>query len=113
MRIKVGQIGYMTNNDLGINKTGGHYVYVCEVKGNKVDVNVITSLEYLSGKWNTKRLNKVRKGYIYPIPKSHSTLPRWSAVSSNPKLNRNIKDIKPTKHKIKKRHRFFIGKFLK
>ena len=79
------KIGFCNNKDLGIKKAGGHYVYINSVnKNGTCNVNVITSLEDKDKKFNLKKLRHVK--YM-------------------------IKDI--GKKKIKKRHFFFIGKFLK
>ena len=117
----VGKIGYCDNRTLGIKGAdskllnGGHYVYIREVKGGKCNVNVITSLEDKNGNFNNFKLGKVKRGYLYPIPKNDIDLPRWSAVN----LDGNINDIKVSdiknvgSKKIKTRHKFFVGKFTK
>ena len=94
---------------------GGHYVYIREINGNKCNVNVITSLEYANGNYNAKKLRKVRDGKIYAIPKSDANFSRWSAIN----LDGNIKNVNISKiknigsKKIKRRHKFFVGKFTK
>lgn len=120
-KTNVGKIGYCDNKTLGIKGAdgkllnGGHYVYIREVKGGKCNVNVITSLEDKNGNFNNFKLGKVKRGYLYPIPKNDIDLPRWSAVN----LDGNINDIKVSdiknvgSKKIKTRHKFFVGKFTK
>ena len=120
-KTNVGKIGYCDNKTLGIKGAdgkilnGGHYVYIREVKGGKCNVNVITSLEDKYGNFNNFKLGKVKRGYLYPIPKNDIDLPRWSAVN----LDGNINDIKVSdiknigSKKIKTRHKFFVGKFTK
>ena len=120
-KTNVGKIGYCDNKTLGIKGAdgkilnGGHYVYIREVKGGKCNVNVITSLEDKYGNFNNFKLGKVKRGYLYPIPKNDIDLPRWSAVN----LDGNINDIKVSdiknigSKKIKTRHKFIVGKFTK
>lgn len=117
----VGKIAYCNNSDLGILDVyggpiqGGHYVYVRNVNGNKCDVNVITSLENKSAVIYPQRIDKVRKGYLYPIPKDDADFNQWSAIN----LDGNIKDVKLSalksvgQKKIKRRHKWFVGKFTK
>jgi len=78
-------------------------------------VNIITSLEDENGKFAFDKLHKVRKGYLYPIPKYDANFSRWSAIN----LDGNKKNIPLAKiigignKKFKRRHRFFVGKFTK
>lgn len=116
-----GQIGYCKNSTLGITDkhnniiSGGHYVYIREITGNKCNVNVISSLEDRTGRYKVHRIKKIRRGYLYPIPKNDATFPLWSAIN----LDGNIKDIKISdikdigKIKMKRRHKFYVGKFTK
>ncbi len=111
----VGKIGYCDNVDLGINKPKGHYVYIRKYyKNGTCDVNTITSLEDHKGNFLLSKIDHVRKGNTYSIPKYDSNFTRWSGVNKTP-----IKGIPITKIKnignrsFKKRHRFFIGKYLK
>lgn len=116
-----GKIGYCDNLTLGITDkhnnpiSGGHYVYICEINGNKCNVNVITSLEDKTGRYEFHKIKKIKRGYLYPIPKNDATLPLWSAIN----LDGNIKNVKITdiksigKIKMKRKHRFFVGKFTK
>jgi len=112
----LGKIGYCTNQTLGIgnrSNSDGHYVYIRKYANGKCYVNTITSLIRPDGKFDFKRINKVRKGYLYPIPQNHANFKRWSAIT----LSRNIKPIDVSKiknigkKKIKDRHKFFVGKF--
>lgn len=90
-------------------------MYIREKNGDKCNINVITSLEDKNGNFNNFKLGKVKRGYLYPIPKNDIDLPRWSAVN----LDGNINDIKVSdiknvgSKKIKTRHKFFVGKFTK
>lgn len=113
MKIK-NKIGYCDNRFLGINKLGGHYVYIRKVNNNGTcDVNVVTSLEDKNSRFDLKKLKQVKRGNTYAIPKYDTNFSRWSGINKIPiknvKLN-NIKDI--GKKRIKKRHKFFIGKFM-
>lgn len=114
MNIK-NKIGYIENKKIPKLKNipGGHYVYIRDVYSTKCTENTITSLEYHNGKFKNERIKNIKKGNIYPIPKKDSNFQLWSGVSFNPIKNVKIKDIKDIgKKKIKKRHRFFINKFL-
>ena len=116
MKIK-NKIGYCQNRDLRIknNADSGHYVYIRKVnKNGTCDVNVITSLEDKNHKFDFSKLKQVKKGNTYAIPKYDANFPRWSGVNKMPIRNVNIKDIQSIgKKRIKKRHNFFIGKFMK
>ena len=120
-KMNVGKIGYCDNKTLGIKGAdgkilnGGHYVYIREVKGGKCNVNVITSLEDKYGNFNNFKLGKVKRGYLYPIPKNDIDLPRWSAVNLDGNINNvKVSDIKNIgSKKIKSRHKFFVGKYTK
>lgn len=134
----VGKIGYCNNSALGmVGKDGkplkgGHYVYIREMSGtNKCNVNVITSLERVRRDKNGKpmkdrygnvitdytepKIDKVKKGYLYPIPKNDGNFTEWSAIN----LDGNIKNIKASDiqnigyRKIKDRHKWFVGKYTK
>lgn len=136
-KTNVGKIGYCDNATLGIKDKygkpvkGGHYVYIREIHGGKCNVNVITSLERvrrdLQGKplkdrrgnfitdYTEPKIDKVKKGYLYPIPKNDSNFTEWSAVN----LDGNIKGVKVAdiqnigSKQIKRRHKFFVGKYTK
>ena len=120
-KTNVGKIGYCDNKTLGIKGAdgkilnGGHYVYIREIKGGKCNVNVITSLEDKYGNFNNFKLGKVKRGYLYPIPKNDIDLPRWSAVNLDGNINNvKVSDIKNIgSKKIKSRHKFFVGKYTK
>ena len=117
-----GKIGYCDNSILGIKDKfgnplkGGHYVYIRDTDNNgKCNVNIITSLEDKNGNFNIFKLGKVKRGYLYPIPKNDAGFSRWSAIN----LDGNIKGVDLSKIKdigkvnMKRRHRFFVGKFTK
>ncbi len=120
-KTNVGKIGYCDNKTLGIKGAdgklldGGHYVYIREVNGGKCNVNVITSLEDKYGNFNNFKLGKVKRGYLYPIPKNDIDLPRWSAINLDGNINNvKVSDIKNIgSKKIKSRHKFFVGKYTK
>ena len=133
----VGKIGYCSNAALGTKGAdgkplkGGHYVYIREVSGSRCNVNVITSLETVCrdrrgfivkdryGEPQTEfaplKIEKVKRGYLYPIPKKDADFPLWSAVN----LDGNIRGVKIADVKnigaksMKRRHKFFVGKFTK
>lgn len=115
----VGKIGYCDNRTLGIKGAdgkplnGGHYVYIREKNGDKCNINVITSLEDKNNRYKFDKLSKVKRGYLYPIPKNEADFTQWSAIN----LDGNIKNIPISRihsigeKKIKSRHKFFVGKF--
>lgn len=115
----VGKIGYCDNRTLGIKGAdgkplnGGHYVYIREKNGDKCNINVITSLEDKNNRYKYDKLSKVKRGYLYPIPKNEADFTQWSAIN----LDGNIKNIPISRihsigeKKIKSRHKFFVGKF--
>ncbi len=112
----VNKIGYIENKYLPTmkSKTGGHYVYIRQYdkKTKKCIVNTITSLEGKKG-YKFNRLQQVKLGNVYSVPKKDINLPLWSGISANPIKNVDISKIKNIgKIKMKKRHCFFIGKFL-
>lgn len=117
----VGKIGYCKNSVLGITGAdgkpliGGHYVYIREMNGNKCNVNIITSLEDKRGYYDFDKLDKARKGYLYPLPKTDAGFYRWSAINlDGNKNNVHLKDVQDIgKIKIKHRHKWFVGKFTK
>lgn len=115
MNIK-NKVGYCDNKNLkGLeNLSGGHYVYIRKVhKNGTCDVNVVTSLEDKKGKTNLERLRQVKKGNTYPIPKNDATFSRWSGVNRKPIKNVRVENLQDVgKKRIKKRHNFFIGKFM-
>ena len=108
----VGKIGYCDNADLGISLSGGHYVYIRKYNGSTCDVNVVTSLEDKG--FNSNKLNKVKQGYLYAIPKNDTNFSKWSAINLT-----SIKGVETSKIKtigikrIKTRHKWFVGKFYK
>lgn len=116
MKIK-NKVGYCSNKDLRIkSKTSkGHYVYIREVhKDGTCDVNTITSLEDKNGHFNLSRFKQVKKGNTYPLPQTDTNFSRWSGINKVPIKNVNINSILDIgKKKIKKRHNFFIGKYMK
>lgn len=117
MKIK-NKIGYCDNKYLkGIkdSKSKGHYVYIRSVnKDGTCVVNTITSLEKENGDLNLRRIEHLKKGNIYAIPKYDSNFSRWSGVTRKPIKGVKVKNIEDIgKKKIKRRHFFFIGKFFK
>ena len=117
----VGKIGYCDNKTLGLKGVdgkplkGGHYVYIREEYSGRCNVNVITSLEDKRGLFDFSKLRKVKYGMLYPVPQDDANFTRWSAVN----LDGNIKGVKIADIKniglksMKRRHKFFVGKFTK
>lgn len=112
-----GKIAYCDNKNLpGLKHLkGGHYVYIREVdKNGKCSVNIVTSLENDNKDLQLNKIKQVRKGNTYPIPKIDGTFTKWSGINKNPIKNVNVENlIDVGKKQIKRRHHFFIGKFLK
>ena len=112
-----GQIAYCENKDLkGLEHLkGGHYVYIRNVDDNgKCSVNVITSLETSPFNYNQEKLKHVRKGNTYAIPFYDSNFSKWSGVTKTPIDNVDLNALKNVGiKKIKRKHKFYIGKFCK
>jgi len=111
------KIGYCENKYLkGLEHlSGGHYVYIRKVNNDGTCcVNVITSLEDKFGNFDNKKIKQVKKGNTYAIPKYDSNLSKWSGINKKPIDNVEISNILSigTK-KIKRRHNFYIGKYMK
>ena len=66
-------------------------------------------------RYDFDKLQKAKRGMLYPVPKSDAGFPRWSAINLDGNVNgvslSKIKDI--GRIKIKDRHRWFVGKFTK
>lgn len=109
------KIGYVDNRYLGINDPGGHYVYIRKLNGNGTcNVNVVTSLEDEEHRYKFDRLKQVKRGNTYPLPKYDTNFRLWSGINKTPIRNVPINKVEDIgKKKIKKRHHFFIGKFMK
>ncbi len=118
----VGKIGYCDNITLGITDKygkpikGGHYVFVRELDGaGKCNVNIVTSLEDKNERYQIEKLHKVKRGMLYPVPKPDADFTQWSAINLDGNINgvpvSKIKNIGAIK--IRKRHKFFVGKFTK
>ena len=112
-----GKIAYCDNKNLkGLEHLkGGHYVYIRNVDKNGLcDVNVVTSLEDNNGKFDFAKLKHVKRGNTYSIPKYDSNFTRWSGINKTPICGVQVASLVDIgKKKIKKRHHFFIGKFMK
>lgn len=108
------KIGYCDNRYLGINRPGGHYVYIRKNNYNGTcDVNVVTSLEN-NNRYTVSKINRVKAGNTYSIPKTDANFVKWSGINRDVIRNVNIARIHNIgSRKIKKRHFFFIDKFMK
>ena len=93
---------------------GGHYVYISNVNGNGTcNVNVVTSLEMKPGVFSGSKLWHVRNGNTYPIPIRDANFSRWSGINADIIRGVKIKSIKNIGVKrIRKRHNFYIKKFM-
>ena len=83
-----GKVGFVSNKDLRIPKSGGHYVLIRERRGKKAKVSIITSLGTVNvtkkkvniPPENEKRIYDVARGLFVPIPINSTNLSQWSAV---------------------------------
>ena len=107
----VGKIGWCNGKSLGLKS--GHYVFVRNVNNDKCDLNTFTSLKDEKGKYEYAKIYGVEHGNIYAIPKKDLDLDRFSGIDKRTIKNVPIKNIKILKKRIKKRHLFFINKFMK
>ena len=107
-----GKIGYCDNKNLGINKSGGHYVYINKVNNDGTcNVNVVTSLEFNAFNYKDKKIRHVRYGDTYPIPIKDANFSLWSGVNLQKINNIDISAIKSIgKRDIKNKHKSFINK---
>ena len=118
-----GKIGYCDNKVLNLRDKngkvvpGGHYVYIREINDNKCNINIITSLidKKDKSKIDINKIKKIEKGYFYPIPKKDANFSEWSAINLSGNINNiNISKIQNIGQKsIKRRHKWFVGKFTK
>ena len=111
------KIGFCKNKYLkGVkgDKEKGHYVYIRKVnKNGTCDVNTFTSLEK-NGEFRMSKIEHIKKGNIYPIPKNDGNFTVWTACTNHSIKNVKIENIKDIGNKkIKQRHLFFIGKYMK
>lgn len=115
----VGKIGVCKNKYLGfeIKPESVHYVYIRKVNNdNTCDVNTFTQLTKHSDnkKYDYDKMYYVRKGDTYLVPEDDITLPNLSGVKKDVIKNVPISKIHNIGcHSIKKRHHFFIKKFMK
>lgn len=119
MKLK-NRVGYVENEKLGINKPGGHYVYVNKVSKDrkKVNVNTITSLDRgnrMNSELDLIKVNKIRKGLVLPLPKHNgNNFTKWSGVSKNNIKNVKADDIDFSSNKrINDKWTSLINKFIK
>lgn len=108
----IGKIGWCNGNTLGLAR--GHYVYIRKVKNGKCDVNTFSSIEDKNGRIEIPKVNYIKDGQLYPIPKKDVTLPRFSGIDKRVIRNISIHDIKYKGSKtIKNRHKHYIDKYMK
>lgn len=108
----IGKIGWCDSSVLGLSR--GHYVYIRNQKNNKCDVNTFTSLEDRNGRYKIHKIDKVRDGIVYAIPKQELTLPKFSGIYKGEIKNINVNDIKYIgTYKLNSKHKNFIKKHMK
>lgn len=119
MKLK-NRVGFIKNNKLGIDKEGGHYVYINKVNKDRksVNVNVITSLDINkkdNSKFQINKIDKIRKGYIFPLIKHKgNNFTKWSGINKNSIKNVKVKDIDFSSKKfINDDYKSLINKFIK
>ena len=89
-------------------------MYIRKVHGNKCDVNLVTSLTEPTGELIENKIKKVKKGYLYPIPYKDANFSRWSAFDLSIIKNVDVSKVVSIGEKsVKRRHKFFVGKFSK
>lgn len=107
-----GKIGWADGNIL--NTRSGHYVFIRSCKNSKCKVNTFTSIENYYAQISSTKIKKVKEGKIYAIPKTDLNLKRFSGIDKRVISNVDIKDIKIKKKvKLKRRHNFYIYKYMK
>lgn len=108
----IGKIGWCSKETLGLLK--GHYVFIRRVKNGKCDVNTFTSLETNNGLYKLDKIDYVKNGNIYPIPKKDITLSKYSGVDSRVIKNIPLVQIQNIGlNKLKRRHHHYIQKYVK
>ena len=105
----VGKIGWCENADLKINKPSGHYVYIRGYNGNTCTVSTFTSLEDSNRKIHTKRMQYIRNGNVYPIPKKDASFSRWTGLNQNRLTVETSKIQHVGCKKVKRKHLFMFG----
>lgn len=108
-----GKVGWCDKDTLGLSL--GHYVFIRKIKKNGLcDVNTLTSIEDNDGYFNISKIKKIKNGVIYPIPKSDDTLRKFGGVDKRVIKNVPINKIQNLGfNSIKKRHHYYIKKYLK
>ena len=108
----IGKIGWCDSHVLGLQR--GHFVYIRNVKNVKCDVNTFSSIEDRNGSIEIAKVNFIKDGQLYPIPKKDCNLPRFSGVDNRVIRNISIHDIKYKRnYSIKNRHKHYINKYVK
>ena len=78
----VGKIGFCSNDVLGINEPGGHYVYIHSIDDNNIcEVSTITSLDDGNGNIKYSRIKNIKLGRTYPVPKKKTNFNRWVGLN--------------------------------
>ncbi len=76
--------------------------------------HTFTSIERENGTFNYNKINQIKNGNIYPIPKKDLTLPRFSGIDKRVIKDISIDDIKyKGQNTIKGRHKHYINKYMK
>ena len=111
-----GKIGYCDNKYLPLAQSvsGGHYVYIRDVRNGLADVHVITSLEDVRSSkpvFNNQKIGKIKRGQVYPIPKRDANFTRWSGIDRTLLRGVVVRHITGVGEKwIRKKHRFGVVK---
>ncbi len=108
----VGKIGWCSAETLGLDR--GHFVFIRKAKNGKCDVNTLTSLETSPYRFQLGKINLVRDGLIYPIPKADDNFTKFGGVDK--RVIKNIPlsqvELNPNKH-IDQKHHSVIKKLMK
>ena len=112
-RKNVGKVGWCDAKTLGLSR--GHFVYIRSIKHDKCDINTFSSIEDKSGKIELPKVDYIKKGLLYAVPTADLTLPRFSGVDKRVIKNIPLGKIKHIggRYSIKKRHKWYIKKYLK
>lgn len=108
-----GKVGWCDSNTLGL--SSGHYVFIRKVKRNGLcDINTLTSIENRNGRYEIPKIDMIKKGVIYPIPKNDDSLRRFGGVDKRIIKNVPLEKINNLGNNyIKRKHHYYIKKYLK
>ena len=91
------------------------YVFIRKVKRNVLcDINTLTSIENRNGRYEIPKIDMIKKGVIYPIPKNDDSLRRFGGVDKRIIKNVPLEKINNLGNNyIKRKHHYYIKKYMK